>query len=115
MTRPIPGEGRSPQRPRDGRAVTGPRVAEPPVLDLSSLSICPSESRQVGLTTKHAEVDCYVLLIHPLVFGSGRRLFADGGPLSVLRLLDSKTSTKSVIVATYEPAEPPRGDLSTFD
>ena len=34
-------------------------------------------------------VDEYVLLIHPLVLGSGRRLFADGGAVAALRLVDA--------------------------
>jgi dihydrofolate reductase len=49
-------------------------------------------------------IDQYVLLIHPLVLGKGRRLFADGVPPAELRLTDSKTTTTGVIVATYEPA-----------
>ena len=51
-------------------------------------------------------VDVYVLLIHPLVLGTGRRLFADGGPTRALRLVDSKSTTTGVVIATYEPAEP---------
>jgi hypothetical protein len=38
-----------------------------------------------------------------LVPGSGRRLFADGGPVARLRLLDSVTTTTGVLVATYQP------------
>jgi len=49
-------------------------------------------------------VDEYVLLIHPLVLGSGRRLFADGGPSCTLRLVDSKTTSRGVVIATYQPA-----------
>ena len=51
-------------------------------------------------------VDEYVLLIHPLVLGSGRRLFADGGAFAALRLVDTKTTTSGVVIATYQPAEP---------
>lgn len=54
-------------------------------------------------------VDEYVLLIHPLVLGSGRRLFPDGGPSTALRLVDTKTTTTGVVIATYQPAEPPVG------
>ena len=50
-------------------------------------------------------VDQYVLLIHPLVLGSGRRLFTDGGAFAALRLVDTKTSTTGVVIATYQPAE----------
>ena len=51
-------------------------------------------------------VDEYVLLIHPLVLGSGRRLFTDGGAFAALRLVDTKTTTTGVVIATYQPAEP---------
>jgi dihydrofolate reductase len=46
-------------------------------------------------------VDRYVLLIHPLVLGTGQRLFPDGGAPATLRLADSKTTTTGVIIATY--------------
>jgi dihydrofolate reductase len=49
-------------------------------------------------------VDEYVLLIHPLVLGSGRRLFAEGSPTTALRLVDTKTTTTGVVIATYQPA-----------
>lgn len=48
-------------------------------------------------------IDTYILLIHPLVLGTGGRLFPDEGPRSTLRLVDSKTSTKGVMVGIYEP------------
>ena len=51
-------------------------------------------------------VDEYVLMIHPLVLGSGRRLFNEGGAFATLRLVDTKTTTTGVVIATYEPAEP---------
>jgi dihydrofolate reductase len=49
-------------------------------------------------------VDKYVLMIHPLVLGSGRRLFPEGIPFATLRLINSVTTTKGVVIATYEPA-----------
>jgi len=51
-------------------------------------------------------IDKYVLLIHPLVLGTGRRLFPDGGAPASLRLLNSKTTDKGVVIATYGPAGP---------
>jgi dihydrofolate reductase len=48
-------------------------------------------------------IDEYTLLIHPLVLGSGRRMFPDG-TFASLRLLESVTSTTGVIIATYEPS-----------
>lgn len=50
-------------------------------------------------------VDRYVLLIHPLVLGSGRRLFTNGGAFAALRLIHSKTTSAGVVIATYAPAE----------
>src|SRR6476619_1526300 len=44
-------------------------------------------------------VDEYVLLIHPLVLGTGRRLFAEGSPTTALQLIDSKTTTTGVVIA----------------
>ncbi len=55
---------------------------------------------------RHNLVDEYVLLIHPLLLGSGRRLFADSGAFAALRLVDTKTTTTGVVIATYPPAEP---------
>ena len=48
-------------------------------------------------------VDQYQLLIHPLVLGSGRRLFDDGVPCSALKLVRSVPTTTGVIIAFYEP------------
>jgi dihydrofolate reductase len=62
---------------------------------------------------RHNLVDVYVLLIHPLVLGSGRRLFPDGGAFAALRLVDTKTTTTGVVIATYESAEPMAGKTST--
>lgn len=49
-------------------------------------------------------IDRYVLLIHPLVLGTGRRLFSDDGLFAALRCVQSKTTSKGVVVAAYEPA-----------
>ncbi len=46
-------------------------------------------------------IDEYLLMIHPLVLGSGRRLFPDGVELS-LRLTDSLATAAGVLLATYE-------------
>ena len=49
-------------------------------------------------------VDEYVLLIHPLVLGSGRRLFTSDGAFAALTLRDTKATSKGVLIATYQPA-----------
>lgn len=50
-------------------------------------------------------VDEFVLLIHPLVLGSGRRLFpSSGSDLFAFRLIDSATTATGVMIGTYQPA-----------
>jgi dihydrofolate reductase len=48
-------------------------------------------------------IDEYLLMIHPLVLGTGRRLFPGGVHLP-LRLTDSVATATGVVIATYEPA-----------
>ena len=52
---------------------------------------------------RHDLVDEYLLMIHPLVLGSGRRLFTDPGAFAALRLVDSSVTTTGVVIATYQP------------
>jgi dihydrofolate reductase len=52
-------------------------------------------------------IDTYVLQIHPLLLGGGRRLFGEDGSYAALSLMDSKTTTTGVIIATYVPAAAP--------
>jgi dihydrofolate reductase len=47
-------------------------------------------------------VDEYFLLIHPLILGTGSRLFPDGSPAD-LHLVESLTTTTGVIIASYQP------------
>ncbi len=57
-------------------------------------------------------LDEYVLLLHPLVLGSGRRLFPDGSPFAALQLVDTKTTINGVVIATYRPLESTAGKSS---
>jgi dihydrofolate reductase len=57
---------------------------------------------------RHNLIDEYLLLIHPVVLGSGRRLFPDGSPFADLRLVDSVTTTTGVVIARYQSVEAPR-------
>jgi dihydrofolate reductase len=52
---------------------------------------------------QHDLVDSYRLMVHPLVLGTGKRLFRDGTPLSRFRLVDSKPTTTGVLILSYEP------------
>ena len=53
---------------------------------------------------KNDLVDEFRLKIFPITFGTGKRLFENGTIPAGFKLVDSKTSTTGVIVATYERA-----------
>ena len=54
---------------------------------------------------EHELVDEYLLMIHPLVLGTGRQLFPEGGPAGALALAESVVTTKGVVIGTYRTAE----------
>ena len=58
---------------------------------------------------RHNLVDEYKLSIHPLILGTGRRLFPDGSPFAALKLVDTKIASTGVVMATYHPIEPTAG------
>lgn len=59
---------------------------------------------------KNRLIDRMYIWIFPVTVGnSGKRLFAEGTLAQDFKLIDSKTSTTGVMIATYEP----RGDLKT--
>lgn len=46
-------------------------------------------------------LDELLLLVHPLVLGAGRRLFADDGPHATLRLVDATPTGAGVLITRY--------------
>jgi dihydrofolate reductase len=52
----------------------------------------------------HGLIDAFLLTIHPLVLGSGRRLFGGGGALAKFDLVEAKPTTTGVLIARYEAA-----------
>jgi dihydrofolate reductase len=49
-------------------------------------------------------IDEIQLMVHPVVLGSGKRLFEDGGDRRPLELVDSRTFSTGVLYLTYRPA-----------
>jgi dihydrofolate reductase len=45
------------------------------------------------------------LMVHPLVMGSGKRLFEDGADRKALELVNSRTFATGVVYVTYRPAD----------
>ena len=58
---------------------------------------------------KHHLIDRMHIWTYPATIGSGKRLFAEGTEAQGVKLVESQTSPKGVIMATYEPA----GELVT--
>jgi dihydrofolate reductase len=50
-------------------------------------------------------VDEFVLMIHPLVLGRGRRLFTGNGSSGALDLVSAKPTTTGVVIATYRQVD----------
>lgn len=53
---------------------------------------------------RHNLVDEYHLMVHPIVLGSGKRLFRDAGEQFALTLVNTKTFSNGVLSLTYVPA-----------
>ena len=52
---------------------------------------------------EHDLVDEYILVIDPIVLGSGKRLFGDGVPATTLELVEVVTTETGSVVLTYRP------------
>ena len=59
----------------------------------------------------HGLIDEYLLCIHPIVLGTGRRQFASGFPPTTFDLASATPTTTGIIIATYRsrPSEPSPG------
>jgi dihydrofolate reductase len=53
---------------------------------------------------QHGLIDEYRIWVHPLVLGSGKRLFSDGIEPAALSLVDAKPLSSGVVILTYHPA-----------
>lgn len=66
-------------------------------------------SNLIQTLLKHKLIDELHLKIFPVAIGNGKRLFGEGTNPSNFKLLDSKTSSTGVIIATYQQS----GELKT--
>jgi dihydrofolate reductase len=53
----------------------------------------------------HDLIDEYRIMVHPVILGSGKRLFGDGTAKKVLRLKDTKMFTSGIVILFYEPVK----------
>jgi dihydrofolate reductase len=49
-------------------------------------------------------IDQFILLVHPVVLGHGRRMLPDGGASAQLKLVESRPTTTGVVIVTYHRA-----------
>ncbi len=61
---------------------------------------------------RHNLVDEYRLWVHPIVLGSGKRLFREGVPATTLRLVDTKTTSSGLVILTYQSAAKENGNAA---
>ena len=66
-------------------------------------------SNLIQTLLRHNLIDELHLWIFPVAIGNGKRLFGEDTNPSNFKLLDSKTSSTGVIIATYEQS----GELKT--
>jgi dihydrofolate reductase len=57
---------------------------------------------------EHQLADEVLLLVFPVLLGTGKRLFADGTPPRELALVSTKAMASGVIISTYKPNGPLR-------
>jgi dihydrofolate reductase len=63
-------------------------------------------AKLVNTLLRHDLVDELRLLVHPVVLGSGRRLFDDNSEtLKPLKLAESKTFPSGIVLLSYHPAK----------
>jgi dihydrofolate reductase len=54
---------------------------------------------------QHGLIDEYHLQVHPVVLGSGKRLFGEGST-TTLKLVETKPFSSGVVALIYQPAQP---------
>ena len=59
-------------------------------------------SKLVQLLLAHNLVDEFIMMVHPVILGKGKRLFNDEAIAASFQLIESVTSKKGVIFARYE-------------
>ena len=62
---------------------------------------------------EHGLADEVLLLVYPILLGTGKRFFSDGAPPRELALVGTKAASSGVVISTYRPSGPLR--TGSFD
>src|SRR5580692_1552896 len=62
---------------------------------------------------EHGLADEVLLLVYPVLLGTGKRFFSDGTPPRELALVGTKAASSGVVISTYRPSGPLR--TGSFD
>jgi len=65
-------------------------------------------STLTSVLLEHGLADEVMLLVFPVLLGTGKRFFADGTPPRELELVSTKSVPSGVIISTYKPSGPLR-------
>ena len=61
-------------------------------------------SQLTSVLIEHGLADEVMLLVFPVLLGTGKRIFSDGTPPRELKLISSKAASSGVIISTYKPS-----------
>jgi dihydrofolate reductase len=76
-------------------------------------SIVWGSSTLTPVLLEHDLADEVVLLVFPVLLGTGKRFFSDGTPPRELALVSTKAVSSGVVISTYRPSSPLR--TGSFD
>ncbi|HJV89688.1 MAG TPA: dihydrofolate reductase family protein, partial [Holophagaceae bacterium] len=89
-------EGLGPDFPADVRRL---KAQEGPDLILSGSSTLTSTLLEQGLA------DEVLLVVYPVLVGTGKRLFAEGTPLRAFERISTATTPSGIVFTAYRPAQ----------
>ena len=68
--------------------------------------IVSGSSTLTSVLLEHGLADELLLLVNPVLLGTGKRLFTEGTPARAFELKSTRTSPTGILVASYKPAGP---------
>lgn len=77
------------------------RLKQQPGMDI----LVAGSAKLVQTLMQHDLVDEYRIMVHPIVVGGGKRLFAEGGgDRKVMKLVEARPLSSGIVIMFYQPA-----------